>query len=212
MTEKECGHHDDDDRRKFHRRLVAALLIFIALVLFIILLTYLILRPTKPHFILQDATVYAFNLSTAGNLLTTNFQITLSARNPNDRIGIYYDRVDVYAAYHGQQITVPTLLPATYQGHKDVTVWSPFISGMEVPVAPYTGASLNEDEIAGNVMVNIRVDGRIRWRVGTFISGKYHLFVNCPAYINYGSRNNAGPAVGAAGVKYQLIMDCHVDV
>ncbi|KAL3626949.1 hypothetical protein CASFOL_029162 [Castilleja foliolosa] len=204
MTEKECGHHEDH-RRKLYRHLLLTVLIFIPFILFIILLIYLILRPTKPHFVLQDATVYAFNLSAASNLLTTTLQVTLSARNPNDRIGIYYDRVDVYAAYHGQQITVPTLLPATYQGHKDVTVWSPFIYGMEVPVSPYTGAALNEDGIAGKVMVNIRVDAKIRWwRVGTFISGKYHLFVNCPAFINYDCRNNAGAALGATGVKYGL--------
>ncbi|KAL0389942.1 UNVERIFIED_CONTAM: NDR1/HIN1-like protein 1 [Sesamum calycinum] len=135
----------------------------------------------------------------------------LSSRNPNDRIGIYYDKVDVYAAYHGQQITLPTLLPPTYQGHKDITVWSPFLYGDQVPVAPYVGVSLSEDQIAGTVLVNVRVDGRIRWKVGTFISGRYHLHVNCPAYINFGGRNN-GMGVGPAAIKFQLIMDCHVDV
>ncbi|KAL7154149.1 hypothetical protein ABFS83_04G216000 [Erythranthe nasuta] len=211
MTAKDCGHDDEDHHKKLHRRLFAAALGFVIVVLFLILLVWLILRPTKPHFILQDATVYAFNLSSAATTLTTTLQITLSSRNPNDRIGIYYDKIDVYAAYHGQQITLPTLLPANYQGHKDVTVWSPFLYGNAVPVAPYTGVSLTQDQIAGTVLVNIKIDGRVRWKVGTFISGKYHLYVNCPAYINYGGRNN-GVAVGPAVIKYQLIMDCHVDV
>lgn len=79
-----------------------------------------------------------------------------------------------------------------------------------MPVAPYLAVSLNQDEVAGTVLVNVRVDGRIRWKVGTFVSGKYHLYVNCPAYINFGNKNNA-IAVGSA-MKYQLIMDCHVDV
>ncbi|KAH6773003.1 Late embryogenesis abundant hydroxyproline-rich glycoprotein family [Perilla frutescens var. hirtella] len=209
MTAKDCGHHHDE-RKKLYRRLFAGALGFVIVVLFLILLIWLILRPTKPHFVLQDATVFAFNLS-GGNTLTTTVQVTLAARNPNDRIGIYYDRVDVYAAYHGQQITLPTLLPSTYQGHKDSTVWSPFLYGNSVPVAPYLGVALTQDEIAGTVMVNIRVRGRIRWKVGTFISGGYHLYVNCPAYINFGGRNN-GIAVGPAAIKYQLIMDCHVDV
>ncbi|KAH6789745.1 Late embryogenesis abundant hydroxyproline-rich glycoprotein family [Perilla frutescens var. frutescens] len=209
MTAKDCGHHDDE-RKKLYRRLFAGALGFVIVVLFLILLIWLILRPTKPHFVLQDATVFAFNLS-GGNTLTTTVQVTLAARNPNDRIGIYYDRVDVYAAYHGQQITLPTLLPSTYQGHKDSTVWSPFLYGNAVPVAPYLGVALTQDEIAGTVMVNIRVRGRIRWKVGTFISGGYHLYVNCPAYINSGGWNN-GIAVGPAAIKYQLIMDCHVDV
>ncbi|KAL2240046.1 NDR1/HIN1-like protein 1 [Sesamum indicum] len=208
MTAKDCGHHEDD-RRKLYRRLFAAFLGFVVAVLFIILLVWLILRPTKPHFVLQDVTVYAFNV-TPPNFLTSNFQMTLSARNPNDRIGIYYDKLDVYASYHSQQITLATQLPTSYQGHKDITVWSPFLYGNTVPVAPYLAVSLNQDQMAGTVLVYIRVDGRIRWKVGTFISGKYHLYVNCPAYINFGDRSNA-VVVGSA-IKYQLIMDCHVDV
>ncbi|XP_073015661.1 NDR1/HIN1-like protein 1 [Primulina eburnea] len=208
MSAKDCGHHDDD-RKAFHRRLWAALVSFIILILFLILLIWLILRPTKPHFILQDATVYAFNLTSPATL-TTTLQVTLSTRNPNERIGIYYDRVDVYASYHNQQVTLPTLLPATYQGHKEITVWSPFLYGDTVPVAPYLVDSLNQDQFTGTVLINIRVDGRIRWKVGTFISGKYRLNVNCPAYINFGKKNN-GISVGSA-VRYQLIMDCLVDV
>ncbi|GMG98418.1 hypothetical protein Nepgr_000258 [Nepenthes gracilis] len=40
---------------------------------------------------------------------------------------VYYEKLDVYAAYRNQQITLPTLLPPTYQGHKDTVVWSPFL-------------------------------------------------------------------------------------
>lgn len=211
MSAKDCGHHEEEEK-KLHRRIFAGILALIILVLFIILLVWLILRPTKPKFILQDATVYAFNVSSP-NFLTTNFQITLSSRNPNDRIGIYYDKVDVYASYRGQQITLPTLLPSSYQGHKDITVWSPFVYGNSVPVAPYYTDALTQDQFAGTVMINIRVNGRIRWKVGTFISGRYHLNVNCPAYINLGNKNNNGGGimVGPA-IKYQLVQICHVDV
>ncbi|KAL3354526.1 hypothetical protein AABB24_018931, partial [Solanum stoloniferum] len=64
MTEKDCSHHIDDERHNLQRRLITALIAFVTLILFTILLIFLILRPTKPHFILQDATVYAFNTST----------------------------------------------------------------------------------------------------------------------------------------------------
>ncbi|GFQ06936.1 protein yls9 [Phtheirospermum japonicum] len=200
MTTKDCGHHDEH-RKRLHRRLLAGLISLVAAVLLTVLLVWLILRPTKPRFVLQDAAVYAFNL-TPPNFLTANLQITLSSRNPNGRVGIYYDRVDVYAAYHSQQITLATRLPASYQGHKDITVWSPFLYAAAVPVAPYLAAALEQDEAAGAVLVNIRVDGRVRWKVGTFISGEYHMYVNCPAYIHFGNKI----------IKYQLIMDCHVDV
>ncbi|KAH6774797.1 NDR1/HIN1-like 1 [Perilla frutescens var. hirtella] len=208
MVVKDCGNHGNP-RKKLYWRIFYVSAAFVAAVLFSILLVWLILHPKKPHFVLQDATVYAFNL-TAPNLLTATVQITLSARNPNGRIGVYYDKLDVYAAYRSQQITLATRLPASYQGHEDITVWSPFVYGTAVPVAPYLAASLGEDEGTGTVLINVRVDGRVRWKVGTFVSRNYHLFANCPAYINFGNKNS-GIAVGSP-IKYQLLMDCHVDV
>ncbi|CAI9105733.1 OLC1v1004732C1 [Oldenlandia corymbosa var. corymbosa] len=217
MSAKDCGHHEHE-RKKLFRRLIIAAAALIVAVLFIILLVYLILRPAKPQFILQDATIYSFNVSQPPSpppaFLTSTFQITLSSRNPNDKIGVYYDRVDVYAAYRGQQITLPTLLPPTYQGHKDVAVWSPFLFGENVPIAPFYSDALTQDQFAGTVMINIRVNGRIRWKVGTFISGRYRLFVNCPAYINIGKWKSGNIVIGPAppAMKFQLVQNCHVDV
>lgn len=206
---KDCGHDYDDNRGGLLRRVFIAIAALVVLVLFIVLLIWLILRPTKPRFILQDATIYAFNV-TAPNLLTATLQVTLSSRNPNARIGVYYERVDVYASYQNQQISLPTRLPSTYQGHKDITVWSPFLYGNDVPIAPYLGLALQQAQNAGLVLINIKVDGRVKWKVGTWVSGKYHIWVNCPAYLTFGTKNN-GVNVGAA-VKYQLASSCHVDV
>lgn len=218
MTSKDCG-HDDDDRRDRLRRLAGSIVAAIILILLVILLIWLILRPTKPRFILQDATVYAFNVSQP-NLLTTTFQVTIYSRNPNDRIGVYYDRMDVFAVYRNQQITLPTRLPLNYQGHKDVSVWSPFLYGNSVPIAPFLAASLQQDQNTGLVLIHIKIDGRVRWKVGTWISGRYHLWVNCPAYITVGKNNmnnnnnvnNGGVDFGDTGVKFQLASSCEVDV
>lgn len=105
-------------------------------------------------------------------------------------------------------MTLATLLPATYQGHLDVTVWSPFLYGTSVPVAPYFSPALSQDLTAGMVLLNIKIDGWVRWKVGTWISGRYRLHVNCPAYITLaGHFPGEGPAV-----KYQLVQRCGVDV
>lgn len=212
MSEKDCG-HSHDDRKKLVRLILYAVGGLIIVVLLIIFLFWAITRPSKPSFILQDATLYAFNLSTGPsppNALTTNLQVTITTRNPNDKIGIYYQKADVYASYRNQQISLATLLPATYQGHKDVIVWSPFLYGNSVPVSPFVAESLGQDLNAGMVMVNIKVDGRIKWKVGTWISGRYHLHVNCPAYITFGDKSK-GIASGAS-LKFQLVQSCSVDV
>ncbi|RVW33347.1 NDR1/HIN1-like protein 1 [Vitis vinifera] len=183
MSLKDCEYQEE--RRKLKRRIFCSVLAFIFLVLFVIFLIYVILRPSKPHFVLQDVTVLALNTSSAPGFLTTNVQVTVFSRNPNGRIGVYYENLDIFATYRSQQITLPALLPTTYQGHKD-------------------------DLMTGMVLLNVKIDGRVKWKVGTWISGSYHIHVNCPAYISFCERKDCigfGPTV-----KYQLVKSCTVDV
>lgn len=61
--------------------------------------------------------------------------------------------------------------------------------------------------------MNIKINGKVKWKVGTWVSGKYHLNANCPAYITFGNRGNTnGFNVGSAAVKFQLSSSCEVDV
>ncbi|KAL0344844.1 UNVERIFIED_CONTAM: NDR1/HIN1-like protein 1 [Sesamum radiatum] len=209
MSEKVCDHHESD-RRKIARRCCAGLLIFSFIFLVIILLVWSILQPRKPRFTLQDATIFNLNVS-APNVISATVQVTVNSRNPNSKIGIYYDRMNVYATYHNQQITYYTVIPPVYQGHKDVNVWSPFIYGNNVPVAPYNGVALGQDQSNGAISLTIKINGRVRWKVGSFISGRYHLHITCPAYIPLGNSKNTGIVIGSA-VKYQLSQSCSVNV
>ena len=140
-------------------------------------------------------------------------QVTLSSHNPNARVGVYYHALRVYASYRSQQISLATALPDTYQGHRDFAVWSPFLFGNVVPVSPFVLSSLQQDQsAAGAVLVNVKVNGRVKWKVGSWVSGRYHIYVNCPAYIIFaGDRSNVAGVV-AYPVKFRLLQSCSVDV
>ncbi|RDX90754.1 NDR1/HIN1-like protein 1, partial [Mucuna pruriens] len=216
-----CNHHDKE-RRHLLQLILAGIVGFIFLILLIIFLIWLILRPTKPRFVLQDATVYTFNLSSTGftpspmaptpSTLTLTMQVTLSAFNPNNRIGIYYTKLDAYASYRGQQVSLATALPPTYQGHRDSAVWSPFLYGAYVPLSPYVMNILQQDKTSGSVLVNVKLNGRVKWKVGTWISGRYHIDINCPAYIRLAGDRDDAIGVAVPAVKLQLFKSCIVDV
>jgi hypothetical protein len=210
---KDCGNHGDDDLRRSCRRLLAILLVLVLLVAIIALIVYLVLRPTHPRFFLQDASLRQLDLSNStsptASVLSTVLQVTVASRNPNDKVGVYYDRLDVYASYKYQQITVAASLPAVYQGHGDVDVWSPVLSGPDVPFAPYLADALRQDCQAGYLILQVKIDGRVRWKVGSWISGHYHLFVTCPAFL-VTTGGNGVP--GASGFKFQTTTYCHVEV
>lgn len=215
MGGKDCGNHGEDDLRRSCRRLLAILLVLALIVGVIALIIYLVVRPTHPRFYLQDASLQQLDLSNAttssasSSLLSTTLQVTLASRNPNDRVGVYYDRLDVYASYKYQQVTVAAALPPVYQGHGDVDVWSPVLSGPGVPFAPYLADALRQDCQAGYLVLQVKVDGRVRWKVGSWISGHYHLFVTCPAFLVTAGGNGAP---GASGFRFQTTTYCHVEV
>lgn len=208
MSSKACDHYSDCRRKKFYRRLCSCILTLIILILLVILIIWLVLRPTKPKFYLRDLTISQFKL-TQPNLLNTNLQVTVASRNPNSRIGIYYDKLDVYAEYKDQRITVPTALPTGYQGHYDYAVWSPFLYGTAVPVSEYLAEALQQDENAGFLLVNVKVDGRLRWKVGSWVSGHYHIYVNCPSFLTVGNGKGNG---GGWGFRFNQMVTCSVDV
>ncbi|PKA58332.1 Putative syntaxin-24 [Apostasia shenzhenica] len=208
MSPKDCGKHGSQHRRKLYRRIFASFMLLIILILFVILVIWLVLRPTKPKFLLQDTSVFQFDLS-GSNSLSSNIQITVSSRNPNDRIGIYYDRLDVFAEYQNQQITGATALPTGYQGHNDVNIWSPYLIGVSVPVSSYLAGSLVQDENAGLLLIYIKISGRLRWKVGSWISGHYNIDVSCPAFLSVQNRKGNG---GSPAFRFQQMTTCTVDV
>ncbi|XP_010246839.1 PREDICTED: NDR1/HIN1-like protein 12 [Nelumbo nucifera] len=186
---------------------VLFLIFFVLPLSIILLLTFVFLRPT-PLFILQEATVYQLNVS-SGSFLTSNIQVAISSRNPN-KIDICYDSIDVYATYSSNEpITIPTRLPSISEDENGVHIWSPFIYGSSVPIAPYVADSLFQDQKEGTVLIKIKVDVHYSWSVVPWIIGHDHICFSCPAYITYGSHNTNIP-VGEA-FKYQLAQPCSVD-
>jgi len=207
MSGKQCC-----DKRAWRRKILKRIFWVTVISVSISVVTFLILRavfkPTKPNFVLQDATVFSFAV-TSPNLLTSSFQVTICSSNPNDRIGVYYGKLDVYATYGKQQITFPSAIQPTYQGQKDTNIWSPIIYGTAVPIAPFNALSLSQDQANGAVLLTIQIDGTVRWKAGSFIYGLQPLNVRCPAYISFGNKTN-GIVEGDNAVKYQLLQSCSV--
>lgn len=144
----------------------------------LILLIWFILHPTKPQFILQQTDIYQLNFSSP-HTLNSSITITLEARNTNQRVGIYYDELQAYVSYKGQQITQHTLIPPFYQSPQDTNLLSTSLVGNALPVAPSIGYQLGQDEQTGKIIVVLKIDGRLRWKVASWVSGRYRVNVNC---------------------------------
>ncbi|KAE8676543.1 hypothetical protein F3Y22_tig00111584pilonHSYRG00102 [Hibiscus syriacus] len=170
MSAKDCGHHSKS-RRKSFRRIIAGILIFPHC-------SYHnpyhlgYPSPSKPRFILQNATVYGFNASVP----TSSPPVSKSPCHLGTRM-IESDilrRAQHLRHIQGPTNHIPHFNPSNLPGDMEVDVWSPFINGNMVPISlDFSGFGVRTG--SRSVFLTIKIDGRVRWKVGAFVSGRYHL-------------------------------------
>lgn len=180
------------DTEKLYKKLFYGFSTFLLSLLTFIFLIWLILNPTKPEYALKDTNIYQLNLS-GPHLLNSSIQLTLLSTNPNQKVGIYYDQLQVYASYKGQQITADTSLPPFYQSHQDSNLLTAYLIGSLLPVAPSFGYEVVRDKTAGKFVLSLIINGQLRWKVGTWVSGRYRFNVNCVAIMPFGPSIPSGP-------------------
>ncbi|CAA3023429.1 NDR1/HIN1-like protein 26 [Olea europaea var. sylvestris] len=171
---------------KYHKKLFFAFSTSLLTILSLIFLVWITLHPTKPQFSLKDANIYQLNLSSS-NLINSTIRLTLSSNNPNKKVGIYYDVLQVYASYKGQIITREALLPPFYQGNEETNLLSASLVGNQLPVTSSFGYEVKREQRIGKFVLTLKVIGRLRWKVGTWVSGRYRFNVNCVAILPFNS-------------------------
>lgn len=167
----------------FHKKLNKKLFfylstLFLSLLSFIFLI-WLILHPSKPQFSLKEASIDQLNFTRPSFLIDSSIQLTLQSQNPNKKVGIYYDQILLYASYKGQQITPDFPISPFYQDHQESNLLSASLIGFQLPVAPSFAYEVQRDQGSGRMALSFKAMGKLRWKVGTWVSGRYRFTVNC---------------------------------
>eukprot|EP00250_Pteridium_aquilinum_P008955 c18336_g1_i1 orf=430-1314(+) len=155
------------------------------------LVLYLVLQPKAPDFSVTDATIAAFNLTAAplsadntspGASLYLNADVTFDVRaeNPNKKIGIYYDEVDVTLFYEDAKIGTGSI-PAFYQGHKNTTLLYLHMKGQDVGLTPSLGSSLQTTlkNADATVLLHSKTLAQVRIKIGSWKSRAAKFQVDC---------------------------------
>ncbi|KAJ8774632.1 hypothetical protein K2173_017078 [Erythroxylum novogranatense] len=200
QSPKHCAIKGKLNINKLYKKVLFASSALFTTVLSLVLIIWLILRPTKPEFSLRQVDIYQLNLS-GPNLLNSYIQVTLQSKNPNQKVGIYYDQFQVYAVYKSQQITIDTSLPPFYQGHQDNNILTGSLVGTDLPVASSFGYEVGRDQTAGKLVINLKANGRLRWKVGTWVSGRYRFVVSCTAVLPFGPTIPTAPLSSKQGTQ-----------
>ncbi|XP_023005762.1 NDR1/HIN1-like protein 10 [Cucurbita maxima] len=158
-----------------------------------VLILWLIFRPNKVKFHVTDAKLTQFNLT--DNQLHFNLALNITVRNPNSRIGVYYDTIEAAAVYKDQRLQTKWL-PPFYQGHKTTAVLSPEFSGQQLLLLSGQGlAQFSSEKLAGVYDIDVELNLRIRLKLGAVRIGKFKPKVNCEVKVTLSSDGSSAPSL-----------------
>ncbi|KAJ6303884.1 hypothetical protein OIU77_017711 [Salix suchowensis] len=168
----------------------------LALVGLFLLIVWLIFRPiNKVKFHVTDVALTEFNHT--NNILRYNLTFNVNIRNPNKKIGIYYDRIEAKAFYEDQRFGYQSLTPF-YQGHKNTTVLNVVFKG-EQPVT-LQGQELtqfNSEKASGLYSITLELSLRVRFKLGKVKTTRFKPKIECDDLKI--SLNGLSAAAGSSG-------------
>ncbi|XP_072965011.1 NDR1/HIN1-like protein 3 [Typha angustifolia] len=148
-------------------KLIFSIVVFFVIVIGIIVLVgWLLLRPNEFKVHVTSATLTQFNLSSANNL-QYDLALDMDIRNPNKRIGIYYDYIETQAFYDGNRFGFGTLSPF-YQGHKNTSTIHPEFNGTQLLLGDSVTTTYNREKSEGYYYVDVKVYTKLRLKIWIF--------------------------------------------
>ncbi|CAK8544138.1 unnamed protein product [Lathyrus sativus] len=174
----------------FFWKLLVSLVFLFAL---IFLIFYLIVQPRAFKFYVTKAELTQFDYS--NDILHYNMVLNFTARNPNKKLGIYYDKVEAQAFYEGARfanVDVITHMNSFRQDKKSSDPMSAVFSGQQLLMLHSDQVSeFNKDKSVGVYDIYVKLYFRIRFKLGDSISHNYKPKVKCDLNVSLSSRNNA---------------------
>ncbi|PKI54440.1 NDR1/HIN1-like protein 6 [Punica granatum] len=139
---------------------------------------YLVFRPKLPKYSIDGLRITQFNLSNDDSLYAT-FSVNITARNPNKKVGIYYEggsRITV--SYTGSQLCEGAL-PKFYQGHRNTTVLQVPLTGQTQNASALLLSLQQQQQQTGVIPLNLRVRQPVRIKLGKLKLPKLKFSVRC---------------------------------
>ncbi|KAJ9184559.1 hypothetical protein P3X46_004273 [Hevea brasiliensis] len=172
-------------------KIIIAIVVVAGLAVFIF---WLVVRPNKVKFHVTEATLSEFDYATNNNTLYYNLSMTISVRNPNKKIGIYYDRIEAKAFYEDQRFGYDSLAPF-YQGHKNTSILTPAFEGKQV-IPALGGEELtkfNQEKTSGVYSIDVKLYLKIRFKIGKIKVGKFKPKIECDLKVPLSTNGTVAP-------------------
>ncbi|KAL2243234.1 NDR1/HIN1-like protein 13 [Sesamum indicum] len=173
-------------RRRRHSRscccsccLCTTLLILILLLIVAVAgaVIYVLYRPHRPSFSVNSLQLSKFNLTDTS--LTSAFNFSITARNPNKKITFFYDQIAV-KILSGDVDIGDGSIPGFTHGRKNATTLRTVISSSKAPFPDGTDISPLKSSLKNrNLPLKIQLDTKVKVKMGKIKTKKLRIRVTC---------------------------------
>ncbi|GJN19730.1 hypothetical protein PR202_gb07036 [Eleusine coracana subsp. coracana] len=143
---------------------------------------YLAFNPKAPRYTVDRLAVSAFQVDPT---LTARarFDVTVTATNPNTRIGIHYEPGSDLGVWYAGTRLARGALPAFYQGHRNTTTLRLAVVG-QVQLGGAVVSAMQDAQRAGAVPLLFRADVPVRVQLGGVKVWKVTSRVKCDLVVD----------------------------
>ncbi|GAV61730.1 LEA_2 domain-containing protein [Cephalotus follicularis] len=168
---------------------ISLLLLLIVVIGAVIGILYLVFQPKLPKVSVDRLEITQFNLA-ADSSLDTTFDVTITVKNPNKKIGIYYEGGSYIGVYYTETKLSEGSLPKFYQGHENTTVLDLQMSGETQNATTLLTALQQQQLLTGNIPLDLNVNQPVRIKLGNLKLMKIKFKISCRLVVDSLSANN----------------------
>ncbi|XP_052107800.1 NDR1/HIN1-like protein 13 [Arachis duranensis] len=143
---------------------------------------YLVFKPKSPHYSIDHIGIKAMNLTTA--VISPEFNITVKADNPNDKIGIRYETDSSAEIFFKGVKLCDGALPAFYQPPKNITVFMTPLKGNGIKLKSEDEKALVDAQTKRQVPLNVKLVAPVKIKVGSVESWKITVKIDCDVTVD----------------------------
>ncbi|XP_010246772.1 PREDICTED: protein YLS9-like [Nelumbo nucifera] len=143
---------------------------------------YIVFQPKIPQYSIDRLSITSFQLNFDGSL-HAQFDVTITARNPNEKIGIYYEDGSQLSVYYTDAKLCEGSLPVFYQGHRNKTVLVVALTG-QAPDGSTLMSALATQQQTGRIPLNLKARVPVRVKLGELKLNKVKFLVRCDLVVD----------------------------
>ncbi|XP_059314917.1 NDR1/HIN1-like protein 10 [Lycium ferocissimum] len=184
-------------RATFLRRVIAIAIASMVITATFVFIVWLILRPKLPEFRVDSLSVSNLNLN--NSLISANWDLRFTVKNPNKKMTLYYDEVALAVFYDYESLSDTTVAPFYQEKRAETGEKASFATkGSYVNNRVFDDMS-KERERRGVIGFNVRMFARIRFKAGAWRARRRFIRVYCRGLdVGVGSGKSSGNLIGGS--------------